>query len=45
MQVLWKEQWYPARILRVEGYFHYITYEGFGSEWDEWVISDRIKAR
>jgi hypothetical protein len=44
-QVLWKGAWYGARVQRVneEQTKCYIRYDGYGSEWDEWVMGDRIK--
>ncbi len=43
VEVEWKKKWYPARVLKVNGGSHYITYTGYGSEWDEWVPSGRIR--
>ncbi|HSA59469.1 MAG TPA: Tudor-knot domain-containing protein [bacterium] len=44
-QVLWKGTWYPASVQRVsdDGQKCFIHYDGYGSNWDEWVGSDRIK--
>jgi hypothetical protein len=44
VEVLWKGTPYEARILKVDGDFHWITYPGWPSYWDEWVMSDRIVA-
>lgn len=43
VEVEWKKEWYPAKILRVRGGSHYITYTGYGKEWNEWVSSKRIR--
>jgi hypothetical protein len=43
VEVEWKKKWYSARVLEVKGGSHYITYTGYGSEWDEWVPSARIR--
>lgn len=43
VEVEWQKKWFRAKVLQVEGGTHYITYEGFGSEWDEWVASKRIR--
>jgi hypothetical protein len=43
VEVEWKKKWYPAKVLQVKGGSHFITYEGYGSEWDEWVPSNRIR--
>ena len=42
VEVLWGGSLYKARILEVEGDFHRITYPGWSSDWDEWVMSNRI---
>ena len=42
LTVLWKKKEWKARVLKeVEG-FHYITYPGYDSKWDEWVAVNRI---
>lgn len=43
VQVEWEKKWYPAKVLEVKGGVHYISYDDYGSEWNEWVASDRIK--
>lgn len=43
VEVEWKKEWYPAKILEVKGGSHLITYVGYGKEWDEWVSSKRIR--
>ena len=42
LQVLWQGQAYKAKVLKVAGDFHLITYPGYGPEWDEWILSNRI---
>jgi hypothetical protein len=42
VQVLWGESPYLARVLKVEGDFHWITYPGYDESYNEWVLSDRI---
>ncbi len=44
VQVSWGGTLWPARILKVEGDFHYITYPGWDDHWNEWVLATRIKA-
>ncbi|MBN8222719.1 MAG: caspase family protein [Spirochaetes bacterium] len=44
VRVLWNGKSYEAQVLKEEGGFHYITYTGFGPEWNEWVMADRIVA-
>ncbi len=42
-QVLWKGTWYPATVLKANGDQCFIHYNGYGSNWDEWVGPDRIR--
>jgi RNA polymerase sigma factor (sigma-70 family) len=41
--VEWKENWYPAKILKKEKDRWLIHYIGYEKSWDEWVGKDRIK--
>jgi hypothetical protein len=41
--VLWKGTWYPASVLKAKGTECFIHYDGYGSNWDEWVGPDRIR--
>lgn len=43
VQVNWRGDWWRATVLRAENGSYYITYPGYGSEWNEWVGSDRIR--
>ena len=43
VEVEWQKDWYPATVLDVKGGSHFITYTGYGKEWDEWVSSKRIR--
>ncbi len=40
---IYDEKWMKARVLKKFSCLHYIKYEGFGSEWDEWVSPEKIK--
>jgi hypothetical protein len=42
LRVFWGKDLYDAKVLRREDDFHLITYPGWGAEWNEWVMSDRI---
>jgi hypothetical protein len=42
LKVIWGGKIYDAKVTRVDGDFHFITYPGWPSHWDEWVMSDRI---
>lgn len=41
----WKGQWYIAKLLQVKGGAHLVSYDGFGSDWDEWIPSKRIRLK
>ncbi len=43
VEVLWKKKWYPATVLEVNGGVQLIHYDGFDSDWDEWVSSKRVR--
>ena len=43
-KVYWGGKLYDAKILKVDGDFHWITYPGWPDYWNEWVMSDRIVA-
>lgn len=43
LQVLWNKQWYKAYIIDISSDQYLIHYDGYGSEWDEWVKADRMK--
>jgi hypothetical protein len=45
VSVLWKGSWYPAQILQAQSGRYYITYDGYGSSWNEWVGADRVRSR
>jgi hypothetical protein len=40
--VFWGNKTWKAKILKVDGDFHFITYPGWESYWDEWVLCDRL---
>ncbi len=42
LDVLWNGVVYEAKVTKVENDFHFITYPGWGAEWDEWVGAKRI---
>ncbi len=45
VMVEWAGKWYPAKVLKEDSGFHFIHYEGYGPEWDEWVASPRIREK
>lgn len=45
LDVLWGGKIWDARVVRTEGDFHFITYPGWASYWDEWILSDRVAGK
>ncbi len=43
VQVLWGGKWWPAQVLKAKGNKLYIHYDGYGSNWDEWVGPARYR--
>ncbi|MCC6898376.1 MAG: hypothetical protein IT377_05340 [Polyangiaceae bacterium] len=44
VEVLWGGQWWAAEVLETRSGITRIHYTGWGSEWDEWVGPERIRA-
>lgn len=42
VSVFWGGKIWDARVQKTDGDFHFITYPGWPSYWDEWILSDRI---
>jgi hypothetical protein len=45
VSVEWGNRWWDAQVLEVENGRYYISYDGYGSEWDEWVGPERVRRR
>jgi len=43
VEVIWKREWYPAKVMTVERGVHLIHYRDYDERWDEWVGADRIR--
>ncbi|HRH43676.1 MAG TPA: Tudor-knot domain-containing protein [Pyrinomonadaceae bacterium] len=43
VNVNWLGKWFVGTVLEIKGSSHYITFDGFGKQWDEWTPSKRIK--
>ena len=43
VEVIWKREWYPARVMSVERGVHLIHYRDYDERWDEWVGAERIR--
>ncbi len=45
VEVQWRGNWYGAQVLEVDGDKYLISYDGYESDWDEWVDISRIRDR
>jgi hypothetical protein len=43
VEVIWKREWYPAKVMSVERGVHLIHYRDYDERWDEWVGAERIR--
>jgi len=43
VEILWSGSWYKGEILEVNNDKYKIHYDGYGSNWDEWVTSERLR--
>lgn len=44
LMVEWGGRVWPARVIAADGDFAFITYPGWPSYWDEWILSDRVRS-
>lgn len=44
LMVEWGGRVWPARVIAADGDFALITYPGWPSYWDEWILSDRVRS-
>ncbi len=38
-------EWYPARVLKVVGGAHLVSFDEYDEEWNEWMPSNQIRLR
>jgi hypothetical protein len=43
IEVEWEGTWWKAEVVEIKGDFAFIHYDGYGSEWDEWVTRERMR--
>lgn len=43
VEIAWSGGWYPGKILRAENGRYLVSYDGYGSNWDEWVDASRLR--
>lgn len=44
VEIEWSGSWYPGRILRAGNGRYLVSFDGYGSNWDEWVDASRLRA-
>lgn len=44
VNVEWSGRWYPAQTLQARDGRYLVRYDGYGSNWDEWVPPSRIRS-
>jgi hypothetical protein len=45
VSVKWQGKWYPATVRRAWYGLHFIQYDGYSGEWNEWVAPKNIRKR
>lgn len=45
LQVSWSGSWYDATILEIGEGQYKVHYEGWSSDWDEWVVPSRLRRK
>ena len=45
VEVEWKKHWYPAHIINIKGGSHYVSYDEYDLDDNEWVSSKRIRKK
>ena len=44
VQVLWRDEWYPAHVIEIREGLHKVHYDGEKAVWDEWVSGGRLRS-
>lgn len=45
VEIEWNGKWYPGKILEVQGEKYKVSYDGYGSEWHEYVTTARLREK
>jgi hypothetical protein len=45
VDILWNSSWWAGRIKKKDGKRYRIGYDGYGTQWDEWVTAERLRPR
>jgi hypothetical protein len=45
VEVLWKDKNYAGKVLQVSNGMHFIKYDGWGDEYNDWITFDKIKKK
>jgi hypothetical protein len=43
VEAQWKGKWYKAKVIDTDGSRSKVSYVGFGSDWDEWLPSEKVR--
>ena len=43
VEVVYRRKWYPAHILNIKGTSHYVSYDDYDTDENEWVSTRRIR--
>ncbi|MFL6374754.1 MAG: agenet domain-containing protein [Pyrinomonadaceae bacterium] len=43
VEVSYKRRWYPAHVLDIRGGSHYVSYDDYDTDENEWVPTTRIR--
>ena len=43
LEVKWKKDWYPAKVIALQGCLHQVRYDGYTADDDEWVPARRMR--
>ena len=43
IEAKYEGEWYPAKIIKVDGQKYFIHYDAYDNGWDEWITAARIK--
>lgn len=45
VEIRWRSDWYPGKILDDDGSSYFVSYDGYGADWNEWAEPNRVRPR
>ena len=45
LEIRWGTTWYPGEVLEVKGEQYKVRYDGYGSNWDEWATTEKLRRK